>query len=133
MPRDEAPVAAESVAPPSFACENAIGGKDALKEHVYGKLDDETKQKADQRVAFPDAAVDGLCRSARGPSEGRGGAVYEWAVDRSQMFNDYVPVEGIHYVDRLEPYIERKLFTVNTGHCSVAMAFLRATRRSRTP
>ena len=41
-----------------IACENAIGGSTQLKEHVYGKLNDETKQKADQWVAFPDAAVD---------------------------------------------------------------------------
>ena len=105
-----------------IACENAIGGSSQLKEHVYGKLDDETKRKADQLVAFPDAAVDRIVPLQQ--HEDRLKVVvepfYEWAVDRSQMFEDYVPVEGIHYVDRLEPYIERKLFTVNTGHCSAA-------------
>lgn len=114
---------AESAAPLHIiACENAIGGSTQLKEHVYGKLDDETKQKADQRVAFPDAAVDRIVPLQQ--HEDRLKVVvepfYEWAVDRSQMFKDYIPVEGIHYVDRLEPYIERKLFTVNTGHCSAA-------------
>jgi len=105
-----------------IACENAIGGSTQLKEHVYGKLDDEIKQKADQRVAFPDAAVDRIVPLQQ--HEDRLKVVvepfYEWAVDRSQMFENYTPVEGIHYVDRLEPYIERKLFTVNTGHCSAA-------------
>jgi mannitol-1-phosphate 5-dehydrogenase len=45
---------------------------------------------------------------------------YEWVVDASQMIPGYTPVGGVHYVDNLEPYIERKLFTVNTGHCSAA-------------
>ena len=44
----------------------------------------------------------------------------EWAVDESQMFPGFHRVEGVHYVEHLEPYIERKLFTVNTGHCSAA-------------
>lgn len=51
---------------------------------------------------------------------------YEWVVDSSQMIPGYTPIEGVHYVDNLEPYIERKLFTVNTGHCSAAyLGFLR--------
>ncbi|ADY84595.1 hypothetical protein LDE05_01600 [Lactobacillus delbrueckii subsp. bulgaricus] len=29
-------------------------------------------------------------------------------------------MEGVHYAPDLEPYIERKLFSVNTGHATVA-------------
>lgn len=105
-----------------IACENAIGGSTQLKEHVYGLLDEETKRKADSSIAFPDAAVDRIVPLQQ--HEDRLKVVvepfYEWAVDRSQMLDGFKPVEGVHYVDRLEPYIERKLFTVNTGHCSAA-------------
>lgn len=105
-----------------IACENAIGGSTQLKEHVYGQLDEETSRKADSSIAFPDAAVDRIVPLQQ--HEDRLKVVvepfYEWAVDRSQMLDGFKPVEGVHYVDRLEPYIERKLFTVNTGHCSAA-------------
>jgi len=105
-----------------IACENAIGGSTQLKEHVYGLLDEETRRKADSSIAFPDAAVDRIVPLQQ--HEDRLKVVvepfYEWAVDRSQMLDGFMPVEGVHYVDRLEPYIERKLFTVNTGHCSAA-------------
>lgn len=111
-----------------IACENAIGGSTQLKEHVFTRLDEETRRKAEELVAFPDAAVDRIVPLQQ--HEDKLKVVvepfFEWAVDRSQMFGDFVPVEGVHYVERLEPYIERKLFTVNTGHCSAAyMGFLK--------
>ncbi|MFC7681210.1 mannitol-1-phosphate 5-dehydrogenase [Paenibacillus sp. GCM10028914] len=111
-----------------IACENAIGGSTQLKEAVYALLDEEARKQADQFVAFPDAAVDRIVplQKHEDPLKVVVEPFYEWAVDRSQMFENFVPVEGVHYVDRLEPYIERKLFTVNTGHCSAAyMGFLK--------
>ena len=111
-----------------IACENTIGGSTQLKEHVYALLDEETRGLAEQFVAFPDAAVDRIVplQQHEDPLKVVVEPFYEWAVDRSQMFENYVPVQGVHYVDRLEPYIERKLFTVNTGHCSAAyMGFLK--------
>lgn len=111
-----------------IACENAIGGSTQLKQFVYALLDEEAKKQADQFVAFPDAAVDRIVPLQKhdDPLKVVVEPFYEWAVDRSQMFEHYVPVNGVHYVERLEPYIERKLFTVNTGHCSAAyMGFLK--------
>ncbi|MFE4710657.1 mannitol-1-phosphate 5-dehydrogenase [Paenibacillus sp. NPDC056722] len=105
-----------------IACENAIGGSAQLKELVYAKLNEETRRKADTSVAFPNAAVDRIV-----PLQQHEDILkvvvepfYEWVVDASQMIPGYKPVNGVHYVDNLEPYIERKLFTVNTGHCSAA-------------
>lgn len=105
-----------------IACENAIGGSSQLKELVYGQLDQALHSQADGAVAFPDAAVDRIV-----PLQQHEDILqvvvepfYEWAVDGSRMLPGYQPVEGVHYVDDLEPYIERKLFTVNTGHCSAA-------------
>ena len=47
-------------------------------------------------------------------------AFFEWAIERGP-FGDRVPViPEAHFVDDLAPYIERKLFTVNTGHATTA-------------
>ncbi|MBJ6363887.1 mannitol-1-phosphate 5-dehydrogenase [Paenibacillus sp. GCM10012307] len=107
-----------------IACENAIGGSSRLKEHVYGLLDEATRQQADRIVAFPDAAVDRIVpiQHHQDPLEVTVEPFYEWVVDRSAVLEGYHKIEGVHYVDRLEPYIERKLFTVNTGHCCAAYA-----------
>ena len=45
---------------------------------------------------------------------------FEWAIERPP-FGDAPPViPDAHFVDDLAPYIERKLFTVNTGHAATA-------------
>lgn len=105
-----------------IACENAIGGSAQLKEHVYTHLDADLHAQADAITAFPNAAVDRIV-----PIQHHEDLLhvtvepfYEWVVDRSQMIPGFHQVEGVHYVDQLEPYIERKLFTVNTGHCCAA-------------
>jgi mannitol-1-phosphate 5-dehydrogenase len=105
-----------------IACENAIGGSTQLKEHVYAHLSEEARSKADKQVAFPDAAVDRIVpiQHHEDPLQVTVEPFYEWVVDRSAMIPGFKEIEGVHYVDKLEPYIERKLFTVNTGHCSAA-------------
>lgn len=105
-----------------IACENAIGASTQLKEHVYALLNEETRSLADQYVYFPDSAVDRIVpiQHHEDPLHVQVEPFYEWVVDRSQMAPAFKPVEGILYVDDLEPYIERKLFTVNTGHCVAA-------------
>ncbi|CAG7654016.1 mannitol-1-phosphate 5-dehydrogenase [Paenibacillus allorhizosphaerae] len=105
-----------------IACENAIGGSTQLKELVYALLDDTTKAKASEVIAFPDAAVDRIVplQHHEDPLAVMVEPFYEWVVDASAMFEGYRPVKGVHYVQNLLPYIERKLFTVNTGHCAAA-------------
>ncbi|MDI4648895.1 mannitol-1-phosphate 5-dehydrogenase [Cohnella hashimotonis] len=105
-----------------IACENAIGGSAQLKAHVYGHLDEETRRGADAVCAFPNAAVDRIVpiQHNEDPLAVTVEPFYEWAVDASVMFPDFKRIEGVHYVNDLTPYIERKLFTVNTGHASAA-------------
>ena len=105
-----------------IACENAIGGSAQLKEHVYALLDEQARAFADQYVYFPNSAVDRIVpiQNNEDPLHVQVEPFYEWVVDRSQMAPAFKPIDGVVYVDDLEPYIERKLFTVNTGHCVAA-------------
>jgi mannitol-1-phosphate 5-dehydrogenase len=45
---------------------------------------------------------------------------FEWVVDRTPFRGDEPDIPGATFVDDLGPYIERKLFTVNTGHATIA-------------
>jgi mannitol-1-phosphate 5-dehydrogenase len=45
---------------------------------------------------------------------------YEWVIDRTPFGGSAPVIPGATFVDELSPYIERKLFTVNTGHASAA-------------
>jgi len=47
---------------------------------------------------------------------------YEWCVEQKPFENGgkKPDIKGVHYVDDLQPYIERKLFTVNTSHATAA-------------
>lgn len=105
-----------------IACENMIGGSTLLKEKVYEKMNKEEKEIFDQRFGFPDAAVDRIV-----PNQSNEDKLmvmvepfYEWAVDQTKIVGEKPPVEGITFVNDLKPYIERKLFTVNTGHAVAA-------------
>ncbi|NOV04334.1 mannitol-1-phosphate 5-dehydrogenase [Paenibacillus planticolens] len=105
-----------------IACENAIGGSTQLKDHVFSHLSEELQAKVSRNVAFPDAAVDRIVpiQNNEDPLEVIVEPFYEWVIDESQMIPGFQRIEGVHYVNKLEPYIERKLFTVNTGHCVAA-------------
>jgi mannitol-1-phosphate 5-dehydrogenase len=105
-----------------IACENAIGGSAQLQEHVYSHLSDDLQQLADTYISFPNAAVDRIVpiQQNEDPLHVIVEPYHEWIVDKSAMFEDFQPIEGIIFVEDLQPYIERKLFTVNTGHCVAA-------------
>jgi len=102
-----------------MACENAINATNTLREHVMENLDDPFLAS---HAVFANTAVD---RIVPGQPEGSGldvtvEAFFEWAIEKGP-FGAAVPViPEAHFVDDLAPYIERKLFTVNTGHATTA-------------
>ncbi|KAH9828341.1 protein of unknown function DUF2415, partial [Teratosphaeria destructans] len=107
-----------------IACENMVGGTDALRGFVEQKITDEaTKDHLPDKARFANSAID---RIVPIQDEGAGLDVkiekfYEWCVEKTP-FKPHrpPPIDGVHYVDNLQPYIERKLFTVNTGHATAA-------------
>lgn len=105
-----------------IACENMIGGSALLKEKVYENIDNHQKQLFDDKYGFPNAAVDRIVPNQvnEDPLSVKVEPFYEWVVEETKIIGDRPKVEGIHYVNDLKPYIERKLFTVNTGHAAAA-------------
>lgn len=105
-----------------IACENAIRASSMLKQHVYNRLDSEVRELAEHSVAFLDAVVDRIVPVQRNdnPLTVKVEPFFEWIVDRSNMLSDLKEIGGAEFVSSLDPYLERKLFTVNTGHCSAA-------------
>lgn len=105
-----------------IACENAIRGTSQLKKAVYENLSDAGKAFADEYVGFPDCAVDRIVPPVK--SENFIDVVvesyYEWDVERSGFKGEIPEITGMTLVDDLMAYIERKLFTLNTGHCITA-------------
>ncbi|KAB7705504.1 mannitol-1-phosphate 5-dehydrogenase [Bacillus aerolatus] len=101
-----------------IACENMIGGSTLLKEKVYEKVSTAEKDFFDSLFGFPDAAVDRIVPNQSNEDKlmVKVEPFYEWAVDETKIAGGKPPVKGITFVDDLTPYIERKLFTVNTGH-----------------
>lgn len=104
----------------AIACENAINASDLLAEQVASNLVDGTHLS---RVVFANTAVDRIV-----PTQPEGAGIdvtvesfFEWVIDRSGFGAGQAPIipEAI-FVDDLTPFIERKLFTVNTGHATAA-------------
>ncbi|MGP9693413.1 mannitol-1-phosphate 5-dehydrogenase [Brachybacterium sp. AOP25-B2-12] len=111
-PADAAPLAV-------MACENAINATDILSAEIRTAYQGDD---LDRRAEFANTAVDRIV-PAQAPDAGLDVTVesfYEWVIERGP-FGDHVPdIPGATFVDDLSPYIERKLFTLNTGHATTA-------------
>lgn len=105
-----------------IACENMIGGSQFLFSKVKEYLIDEDLAYVEEFVGFPNAAVDPIVpiQHHEDPLFVSVEPFSEWVVDAIQRKNQELKLENILYVEDLEPYIERKLFSVNTGHATTA-------------
>ncbi|MBU4466308.1 MAG: mannitol-1-phosphate 5-dehydrogenase [Actinobacteria bacterium] len=104
-----------------MACENAINATDVLRDEIMAQAGPAWDALAG-RAVFANTAVD---RIVPGQPEGGGVDVtvepfFEWAIERPPFGAAPPTIPGAHFVDDLAPYIERKLFTVNTGHATTA-------------
>ncbi len=105
-----------------IACENAIRATSQLKEHVYKELSEEEKAYCEKHVGFADCSVDRIVPPVR--SENPVDVVVEkyceWNVEKASLKGDVPQIGGMNLADNLMAYIQRKLFTLNTGHCITA-------------
>ncbi|MDQ0221187.1 mannitol-1-phosphate 5-dehydrogenase [Peribacillus cavernae] len=102
-----------------IACENQISATDLLKGYIQEHLDEDTKAHLADKVHFFNSAVDRIVplQNNQGSLDVLVEPYYEWVVEASESLPN---VEGMTIVSDLAPFIERKLFTVNTGHAVIA-------------
>lgn len=106
-----------------IACENAIGATDTLHQFIKDNTARDRVGSMPDRARFANSAIDRIVpgQPANSGLNVRIEKFYEWAVE-STPFGEFghPDIPAIHWVGHLEPYIERKLFTVNTGHATAA-------------
>ena len=105
-----------------IACENGVRATSQLKAAVLTHLDAAGQAYCGQYVGFPDCSVDRIVPPVAFPEplDVAAEAFHEWNVERSAWVGEPPQLSGMHLTDELEAHIERKLFTLNTGHCATA-------------
>lgn len=105
-----------------IACENAIRASSQLKAHIMEALNEEEQAYCREHVGFPDCAVDRIVPPGENeiPTDVVVEEYFEWDVEKASFAGEIPEIAGMTLVDNLDAYIERKLFTLNTGHCITA-------------
>lgn len=106
-----------------IACENTIEGSTKLKNALLPLLSEFALEYVEKWIGFPDSAVDRIVPNQKNEDIlwVKVEPFYEWVIDQTKI-KGTLEIEGVHFTDNLEAYIERKLFTVNTGHTTAAYA-----------
>lgn len=106
-----------------IACENMVRGTSQLKEYVMDILSKEERDWVEKYVGFVDSAVDRIVP----PSEAGDKLLEvtvetfsEWIVDSTQFKGSPPKITGMELTSNLMAFMERKLFTLNTGHAITA-------------
>ncbi|WP_158137163.1 mannitol-1-phosphate 5-dehydrogenase [Vibrio metschnikovii] len=107
-----------------IACENMVRGTSHLKTEVFKYLSSDLQAKAEQYIGFVDSAVDRIVPPAEAanddPLDVTVESFSEWIVDEQQFKGEIPCIKGMETTQNLMAFIERKLFTLNTGHCITA-------------
>lgn len=107
-----------------IACENMVGASEHLKEKVLENLNEDEINFVEKYIGFVNCAVDRIVP----PTSKEKGEITdvtveefkEWIVDKTQFKGEIPKIEGMELTDNLMAYVERKIFTLNTGHAITA-------------
>ncbi|MDR2008433.1 MAG: mannitol-1-phosphate 5-dehydrogenase [Alphaproteobacteria bacterium] len=106
-----------------IACENMLGATTHLKSKIIQYLTDEEIAFMDKYVGFNNCMVDRIVP----PSQNKQNILevsvedfYEWIVDKSNFKGEIPNIAGLKFTSALDKYVERKIFTLNTGHAITA-------------
>jgi len=107
-----------------IACENMVRGTTQLKGHVLNALPEQYHAWVEEHVGFVDSAVDRIVPPSEAgttdPLEVTVETFSEWIVDQTQFKGQLPAIPGMELTDNLMAFVERKLFTLNTGHAITA-------------
>jgi len=124
-----------------IACENRVGASSLLKRLILSNMEDKRdKEYVETFIGFPNCSVDRIVPPPsvdKAPDTSKDHLnldvdvelFHEWIVESTALkgnppFSN--KVKGMQLTDRLEAYVERKLFTLNTGHAMTAfLGYLR--------
>ncbi len=113
-----------------IACENMVRGTTQLKGHVLKALPQQYHAWTEANVGFVDSAVDRIVPPSEAgttdPLEVTVETFSEWIVDQTQFKGELPAIPGMELTDNLMAFVERKLFTLNTGHAITAYLGQRA-------
>ena len=104
------------------ACENTTGASSKLRDSVYEFIDDDIKKWMEKKIVFPNVAVDCIVPNIKNsdPLTVTCENFADLIIDRAVFIGDLPQVEGLSLKENLDAYVERKLFTLNTGHAITA-------------
>ncbi len=102
-----------------LCCENGIRATSYFKSLVAGLTD---LAAVGQNVGFVDCCVDRIVPiiTLEKPLDVAVEPYFEWCIDRSAVVGELPRLTDAHFVDDIDAYIARKLFTLNTAHCTTA-------------
>ncbi|OQV10866.1 Mannitol dehydrogenase Rossmann domain-containing protein [Cladophialophora immunda] len=107
-----------------IACENMINATDALKILITEKknMKPEVLKDLPSKAEFGNSVVDRIVPTQ--PTYANldifTESFYDWCVETTGFKSGHPELKGVHWVENLGPYIERKLFTINTSHATAA-------------
>lgn len=103
-----------------IACENMVRGTSFFKAKIFENLTASQQAEIEKFVGFVDSAVDRIVPPAElneaDPLEVTVEEFSEWIVDKTQFKGQIPDIKGMELTDNLMAFVERKLFTLNTGH-----------------
>ena len=115
--------AAGNAAPMNVVCcENGLRTTTRLKNEVVKHLSQEEAAFLAEHIGFADCAVDRICPKPNFDNilDAAVERYCEWDVESSAWKGEKPEIDGLTFADNLMAYLERKLFTLNSGHAICA-------------
>lgn len=106
-----------------IANENAINASSILEAEIRQQLAPAEFARLKTQCYFVNSAIDrqSLSIEEQGHLMTAVEPFYEWVVEKRHIVNPAIlKLKGITFVEDLLPYIEKKLYIVNLGHCATA-------------